>query len=132
MSDVVEIHTALLRRFAELIKKLTPEELADIAAGTLKIGILDRPGGRSSSTTPTVDHEAIARKIGSMQSRLDAATYIDKQKLTLAGLKSLAKALDVALSGATTKAQVRDRIVEHVLGYRLNSQTIREGNWSSR
>jgi hypothetical protein len=34
-------------------------------------------------------------------------------------------------TGVTKKDEFRDRIVEHLLGFRLNSQTIRRGSWSS-
>ncbi|WP_020519485.1 hypothetical protein [Catelliglobosispora koreensis] len=46
-------------------------------------------------------------------------------------LKQLAKDLGASITGASTKVQIKDRIVECTVGFRLNSQIIRSGSWKS-
>ena len=60
-----------------------------------------------------------------------AVALLDGLKLTAPGMKQLAQALGASIAGASTKSAVRDRIIEHTVGFRLNSQTIRAGSWSS-
>lgn len=128
MSDVVEVSVALLRRFADFTKKLTPEQLGALAAGELKFDLVEARKPAKQQTH--VDPSAVSAHLQTVSSREEAARYIDGLKLTVAQQKQLAGALGVSLTGAARKDQVRDRIVEHTVGYRLNSQTIRTGAWT--
>jgi hypothetical protein len=127
MSDSVDLSVGLLRKFAEFTRKLSQEELEAIVAGTLKFGLLEPPKPKVS--TP-IDAEAIRAELVAAGSREAASARIDSLKLQVPGLKQLAQSLGVSLAGATTKLAIRDRIVEHTIGFRLNSQTIRAGSWS--
>jgi hypothetical protein len=129
MSDVVEISVALLRKFAEFTKKLTPEQLSAVASGDLKFGLLDGTG-RTKPALPPVDIDQLRADLHAMTSRMEAANRIDKLGLTVPGLKDLARVLGVSISGVTKKDAIRDRIVEHAVGRRLTSSTLREGSWS--
>ena len=129
MSDVVEVSVALLRRFADFTKKLTPEQLAALAAGELKFGLLET--AKPVKAAP-VDPAGALSRLESMDSRAEAAAYLDGLKLTVAQLRQLAGALGASLAGVAKKDQVRDRIVEHTVGFRLNSRTIRTGDWNNR
>lgn len=128
MSDVVEVSVALLRRFADFTKKLTPEQLGALAAGELKFDLVDVK--KPTKQKAQIDPSAVSAHLQTISSRDEAARYIDELKLTVPQQKQLAGALGVSLTGAMRKDQVRDRIVEHTVGYRLNSQTIRTGAWT--
>lgn len=131
MSDVVEVSVALLRRFADFTKKLTPEQLSALAAGELKFDLVEVKKKPVKQEAPVdVDPSSVSAHLQTLSSRDEAARYIEGLKLTALRQKQLAGALGVSLTGATTKDQVRDRIVEHTVGYRLNSQTIRTGAWT--
>jgi hypothetical protein len=132
MSDVVDLSVGLLRKFAEFTRKLTPEQLTALVAGELKFGLLDTPPPkRTRSPSPSVDASAVAAELAALTSREAAAAHVDSLGLTVAKLKDLAKALGASLVGASGKGAIRDRIVEHTVGFRLNSQTIRHGSWST-
>lgn len=126
MSDVVEISVALLRRYAEFTKKLTPEQLNGIVSGELKFAL---EGGKKQAVM-SVDAGAIETQLSRLDSREEAAAYIDSLRLTVPKLKAVARDLAVSLAGASVKEQIRDRIVEHTVGFRLNSRAIREGDWN--
>jgi len=129
MSDVVELSVALLRKYADFTKKLTPEQLAAVASGDLKFGLLDAQK-RTTPSTPPVDIDQLKAQLSAVPSREAAAKYIEGLKLTAQGLKDTARALGVSITGVTTKPTIRDRIVEHMVGFRLNSSTLRGGTWS--
>lgn len=129
MSDTVEVSVPLLRRFADFTKKLTAEQLAAVANGELKLGLLNPPA-KSAKVAVSVDR--LAAELAAMTSRSAAAEHIDSLKLTLPALKDTAKALGASIAGASTKVAVRDRIVEHTVGFRLNSATIRDGSWADQ
>lgn len=130
MSDVVEVSVALLRRFADFTKKLTPEQLGALAAGELKFDLIEVKKPAKQKALVDIDPSTVSAHLQTVSSRAEAARYIDGLKLTALQQKQLAGTLGVSLTGATRREQVRDRIVEHTVGYRLNSQTIRGGAWT--
>ena len=130
-----ELEAGLSRKWAEFTKKLTPEQLVDVASGRLKFGLLDSgsrqgkaPAGRRAPVV--VDVAALSADLERMTSREAAVAHLDELGVTAAKLKDIAKELGVSLTGVSGRDAVRDRIVEHKVGYRLNSETIRYGSWS--
>jgi hypothetical protein len=131
MSDIVDVSVALLRRFADFTKRLTPEQLAGVANGELKFGLLESPVRGTKATKPAVNVDEIATALSGITSRSAAADYLDGLGLNVLGLKEVARGLGASLSGVTRKDAIRDRIVEHTVGFRLNANTIRGGSWSA-
>jgi hypothetical protein len=129
MTTTVELSVGLLRRFADFTKKLSPEQLAAVVSGELKFGLLDQAGKKKSALP--VDAAQLSAELAAMPSREAAAARLDGLNLSAPMMKDLAKAMGASISGVTRKDAFRDRIVEHTLGFRLNSQTIRSGSWSS-
>jgi hypothetical protein len=129
VSTSVELSTGLLRKFAEFTRRLTPEQLEAIVEGTMKFGLLEPPVPKPPKVT--IDATQVASELASMTSRDAASSYLDDLKLTVTQLRQLAKALGAPVAGAAAKIAVRDRIVEHTVGFRLNSQTIRGGTWQT-
>jgi hypothetical protein len=127
MSDVVEVSAALLKRYMEFTRRLTPEQLAAIAAGELKFSL--EPTRKAAGGANAVDTTVISAELAAMTSREAAVRYLDALKLPAAAQKQLAKDLGASIVGASSKVQVRDRIVEHCVGYKLNSKSIRDGAW---
>ena len=127
MSDVVEVSTALLKRYMEFTKKLTPEQLAAIAAGELKFSL--EPSKKAGTAAASIDTTVISAELATMTNRETAVRYIDGLKLSAVAQKQLAKDLGASIVGASAKDKVRDRIVEHCVGYRLDSQSIVDGSW---
>lgn len=131
MSTSVELSAGLLKRFMEFTRRLTPEQLEALVDGGLKFGILTPPQP-AVTAPPAFDADKITVELGAALSREGAREYLDRLKIKLPDYKRLAKALDTPIVGATTRDAIRDRIVEHMVGVRLNSQTIRHGAWSSQ
>jgi hypothetical protein len=129
MTTFVELSVGLLRKFADFTKRLSPEQLEALVSGELKFGLLEPPTPKVGRLP--VEADKLAAELAAVSSREAAIAHIDRLKLTPDQLKGLAKDMGASVTGVTKKDAFRDRIVEHVLGFRLNSQTIRHGSWSS-
>ncbi len=129
MKTSVDLSVGLLRKFADFTKKLSPEQLEAVVAGTLKFVIIEASAPKASGLT--VDVEQLSAELGGMTSRDAAVQRLEDLKLTAQLMKELAKALGAPIAGVRKRDAIRDRIVEHTVGFRLNSETIRHGSWSS-
>jgi hypothetical protein len=129
MSTSVELSAGLLKKFMEFTRRLSPEQLEAIVAGDLKFGILTPPPPKVPA--PVLEVDKIAAELSVIPSREAARDYLDGLRLKVTDARKLAKAIDASITGATTKDAIRDRIIEHPVGARLNSHTIRYGTWSS-
>ena len=130
MTTPVDLSVGLLRRFADFTKKLSPEQLEALVAGHLKFGLLEPPVPKTMHLPFNVDD--LRAELEAMPTRDAAAARLDGLKLSGDLIKELAKALGAPISGVRAKTAIRDRIVEHIVGFRLNSQTIRHGSWSAQ
>jgi len=129
MTDIVDLSVALLRKFADFTKKLTSDQLTAITTGELKLTI--EGARRATPAVAAVDTQAVSSRLSRMESREEARAYIDGLGISAKQLRQLAKDLGASLTGTTARDQFRDRLVEHTVGYRLNSQTIRGSSWTS-
>lgn len=127
MNDVVAVSTALLRKFADFVKTLSADELARVSSGELKFELVERAARKTAPAKAQVDVGRVRDDLRSMSTREAAASYIESLRLNADPLKDLARALGASLVGVSRKDDVRDRIVEHTVGYRLNSAAIRDG-----
>ena len=129
MTASVELSVGLLRRFAEFTRKLSPEELEGVVAGTLKFGLLEPKAPKPAKTV--LDAEQVRARLAEMETRDAAREYLDSLKLTAVGMKQLAQSLSTPIAGVARKDDIRDRIVEFTVGFRRGQETIRHGSWKS-
>lgn len=113
-----------------------------LASGDLPMSTPPR-ARKAASTSPAVARVAKAKAAkapaeapGAVPARLDAANTREDAHAALAGLKvaelrEVARATGTSLVGASRAADMRTRIVEHTVGFRLNSQAIRGGSWAN-
>jgi hypothetical protein len=128
VTDTAELAHQVLIRVAEFIRKLPPEQLADLISGEAKLEVLPK-GGRRAAPAKTAaaglprPAGEIAATLAEIGDRAAARRYLDVDlKLTVAKLKQLAAELDIAVTG--TKPKVLDGIVEWAVGRRLDSAAI--------
>jgi hypothetical protein len=133
MSDA-KLSLAVLQRVSEFLADLPEEHLEDLATGRARLTFIpegattprtpSRSRAKASSTAePSVDVSAHQAALAQMQSRDEGRAYLNRLRVK-PDLVSLAKLLGLGASG--TKAVLVDRIVERLIGARLNSAAIRQ------
>jgi hypothetical protein len=133
MSDSAELTHDVLVRVAEFLRKLPPEQLAELAAGAAHLEVVSRSPVEAArrarlpvrQRTPAVDLprpiDAIGADLKAMPDRATATSYLDDLKLSVAQLRSLAAGLGIAVSSKATKIQARDTIVQWTAGRRADA-----------
>jgi hypothetical protein len=119
----------VLIRVAEFVRKLPPEQLADLVSGEVKLELVPKGGRRvapAKATTAALPRPApdIAATMVGIGDRAAARRYLETDlKLTVPKLKQLASELGITLTGSV-KAKMLDGIVEWAVGRRLDSTAI--------
>lgn len=134
MSDA-KLSLAVLQRISEFLADLPEEHLEDLAAGRARLTFI--PDGASAPRAPSPSPKRSASKpapepppeidtvrdrLAQMQSRDEGRAYL--MSLRRPELVGLSKALGLGASGS--KSVLTDRIVERMIGARLNSAAIRQ------
>jgi hypothetical protein len=129
MTDPADLAHDVLLKVAAFVKSLPADQLADLASGEAKLTLVPR-GGRAAPSTatrtkplsrPVAEIETMLAEIGT---RAAAVQYLNDERLTVAQLRELAKVLGVALPSKSTKEAVTTKIVDSVVGRRLDSSAI--------
>ncbi|HEY7225341.1 MAG TPA: hypothetical protein VH561_17340 [Micromonosporaceae bacterium] len=136
MSDSAELTHEVLVRVAEFLRKLPPEQLAELAAGSAHLEVVPRApveGPRRTrlpvrEPTPAVPMPRPIEQIGSdlsnLADRATAVSYLDDLKLSVAQLRSLAAGLGIAIASKATKVQARDTIIQWTVGRRADATVL--------
>jgi hypothetical protein len=131
MTDPADLAHDVLLKVAAFVKSLPADQLADLASGAARLSLVPR-GGRAATpgstrpvsrplSRPVAEIETMLAEIGT---RAAAVQYLNDERLTIAQLRELAKVLGVALPGRATKPDITTRIVDSVVGRRLDSSAI--------
>lgn len=130
MADVAALSAAVLVKVGDFIRKLPADQLEALADGEAKLELVPK-GGRPATTrsraaaAPAVDAGEVGERLRGFGSVADATRYLDSLGLLVAGLRTLASALNVTVGAKATKVQVRDAIVRAYVGDVLNADAIR-------
>lgn len=124
-----ELLHGVLVRVAEFLRKLRPDQLESLAAGTARLEIAgrsSRPAKRSATTPAGLPKpaEEIGGALADFAERAPATAYLDGMNLTGTQLRALAAALGIAVPSKATKAQTRDTIVQWTVGRRADTRVI--------
>lgn len=134
MSDTADLAHEVLIRVAEFVKKLPAEQIGELVRGEARLEVIPRghkvvaPGAvrtsrNSSGAMLPRPVDEIRSTVTGMGDRVAARRYLDADlKLTVPQLKTLAKALDITVTG--TKPKILDGVVEWAVGRRLDSEAI--------
>ena len=125
---------ALLTQLHEAVRQLKPAELQDVLDGVAKVRIVThgtptqdpRPSSKRvplRATTPQVVETE--RHLRSAGSREDGIAHLSEYYPTKTSLEALARHLDLPVTKKDTAIELRDRIIDHTIGYRLRSEVIR-------
>ncbi|MEV4132249.1 hypothetical protein AB0J72_08800 [Dactylosporangium sp. NPDC049742] len=125
MTDPADLAHDVLLKVAAFVKSLPAAQLADLASGAAKLTLVSKAGAPTTASRPlsrpVAEIETMLSEIGT---RAAAVQYLNDERLTVAQLRELAKVLGVALPGKSTKSDITTRIVDSVVGRRLDASAI--------
>lgn len=136
MTDPADLAHDVLLKVAAFVKSLPADQLADLASGAATLTLVPRAGrapapSRATATKPlsrpVAEIETMLAEIGT---RAAAVQYLHDERLTVPQLRELAKVLGVALPSKSAKDAIITKIVDSVVGRRLDSAAI--GRLASR
>jgi hypothetical protein len=126
MADEYDLAVTALRIACDAIGKLKADELRLLVEGKGSFAFV--PLGASVTASGPDVHDIRAR-LDALQSRREAVAYVDGLKLKKPALVTLARQLDIAVTGKETVAEVKRRIIEGTVGTRADVAAIRGGSW---
>jgi len=125
--DNHEFSVAVLRLLTDVIRKLKPEQVEQLAEG--KAGLTFLPPG-ASVVFPGPNAGEVRAGLAAARSRSEATNYLAGLKLKKAELVSLAKQFDIAVTSKDTMPVIQRRIVDGTVGSREDAAAIRDPSWS--
>jgi hypothetical protein len=129
MTYDVDRSAEILRRVSNFLRNLTEAQIDDLIEGRAKITLSGNPRraqpakARSSSKE---DVERIINELASKSTRAEGVALLDSLGLTRASLRDIALAMKLPAPRTDTVDDLKDRIVDATIGYRLRSDAIRE------
>jgi hypothetical protein len=126
--DPAELTHTVLLRVAEFIRKLPTDQLADLAEGTAKLELVPkggRPAPRSrAAAKPAVSAEQVRADLRAIGDVGAARQYLLDLKLTVAGYRTLAAELNIAVPAKATKDALVQTLVQWTVGRRSDADAI--------
>lgn len=130
MTDPADLAHDVLLKVAAFVKSLPADQLADLASGEARLTLVPR-GGRATTPAAPARTKPLSRPVAEIETmlaeigtRAAAVQYLNDERLTIAQLRELAKVLNVALPSKSTKDSITTKIVDSVVGRRLDSSAI--------
>jgi len=120
---------SLLRDLASQIQEMDDSELESVLAGELRLEI--RPPLKKSKKQRTrnrcsdEEFEKLQDALRNTDTREQAREIIDRLLHTKAELTRFARVLDIPMPKSISSEQIKDRLVEGTVGYRIRSAAIR-------
>ena len=123
-----EALVALLRDLARQIQSLEAGEVDDVLAGAAKLHVRVENGKRPRKTKPRkpVDDELqqVARDLRELTTREEGEKLLDERASSKDDMVRLARILDLPVQKSDTVQQLRSRLIESTIGFRLRSAAI--------
>jgi hypothetical protein len=134
VADAIESATRTLAVVGKLLEKLSPDDVENLLSGESKIVVVPRSWrpsnvrARMPAALP-ISVESVQAGLDASQSRESGIQYVNSLSLTVRQLQGIARELGIQASTKMKKAQLVEHIVANIVGGRLSSDAIREGNW---
>ncbi len=133
MSDLVKYSLTVMNRIAEFIQDLSEEDLAQLANNQARLAII--PWGQSTPRVPASrkpaatkaappDPDQVIAATEAMNDQGEAERYL--APLSVATLKAVAAKREVGLLSKDKKADIVDKLVYSLVGYRVESAVLRQ------
>jgi hypothetical protein len=136
MSDLVKHSLTVMNRIAEFIQELNEEDLAQLANNQARLAIIPwgqdqprvpaaraKPAPKAARKPAPIDPDQVIAAAEEMNDQGEAERYL--APMLVATLKAVAAKRNVALTGKDKKADIVDKLVFNLVGYRLESAVLR-------
>ena len=126
MTESADLTHAVLHRLTQFVRRLSPQELSDLASGAARLDLV-RPPAVAAPAPPrdgAVPADEVRSTLAGMSDRASAAQYLDGLRLTTPQLRVLARDLNLAVSSKAGKTEVRDTIVQWTVGRRVDGAVL--------
>jgi hypothetical protein len=128
VSDRAELAHGVLVRVAEFLRRLPVDQLAALADGSAKLGVVPKGGHRpprpAAARPLPLPAEQVQAELTRIGERGAGRRWLEDQRLTVAQLRELARQLDISVPSKATKAVLLDQLVQWTIGRRLDSAAI--------
>jgi len=120
---------SMLRRCADFLESLPPRDVHAVIRGEVELRlslVAKKPPSRKKPSV-VLDSNVIAQtqsKLRTMNSRGDGELLLKQIAPTKSALETLARSLDLPIRKSDNTRNLRDRIIESTIGYRLASAAI--------
>lgn len=119
---------ALLRRLAAHVETLPDHESANLLYGAAHPAAETRQSTskqRPKSKVRSLDPQVVADALATAATRADATAILEREGVSKVVLEKLARRFDLPVLRSDPVDRLRQRIVEHAVGFRINSDAIR-------
>ena len=121
---------AVLREISKLISELSSAEIEAVARGEARLSLIfatqsDWPQSNHSAYEESASMDDIQAELAVAVSQDEAFAILDRAHLTRANLARLAKAIDIPVMKSDTVIRLQEKLVEALVGSRLNSKAVR-------
>ncbi len=126
-SELKDVVLELLRELTRQVQSMDEAQLAQVMAGSAKLEVRVVPSKRSA-TKPSRLGENDLRELGellkSSRTREEGNVLLDQKISLREDMAKLAKFLDLPVQKSDSVEQIRARIIESTIGFRIRSAAI--------
>jgi hypothetical protein len=126
MKDSKYSISKIFNSLAQELQKVSEEELTDISSGKarIKIDIINKSPASKKSISSNIDYERVKSEMNSIQTREEGIEYLNYHCKTKKELTSLARTIDVHVQKTDKVDQLKEKIIESTIGFKLRSAAI--------
>lgn len=131
MTDPVDMTHALLVHLADLLRKLPPDQIAELYAGTARLEVVPKAGRPTKAARAAkapgelkVSIEQVGADLAKIDDRTAANRYVEELPMTVPDLRQLAKQLGISVRSKATRPETISAIVQWTVGRRLDSDAV--------
>lgn len=121
---------SVLRMMTKIITAMSAEELEALASGKARLTIIPVKGDHDRSASdrikrPNVDIEQLRSRLAVAESTDAGFSILNEARLARAELEWMARSLDLPVLKQDSVGRLEDKIIEALIGSRLNSRAVR-------
>lgn len=125
MKNIKNSISKIFNILAKELEKFSDKELADISSGKAKIKIdIINSSTSKKSIACDIDYQKVKSDLNSFQTREEGLEYLNLQCKTKKELTALAKIIDIHVQKSDKIDQLKEKIIESTIGFRLRSAAI--------
>lgn len=126
MKNVKNSISRIFNILAKELQKFSDEELADISSGKaiIKVDIINNGSISKKAMAFDVDYEKVKSDLNTFQTREEGLEYLNFHCKTKKDLTALAKIIDIHFLKTDKIDQLREKIIEFTIGFKLRSAAI--------